>query len=763
MLGNLQHHQFEHADQSTVPISPRTNGFELSAILALALILFAVYFRVMPAPLLYDDESSIVNNPSITSLWPLVGSTNHRGPLSPPPQIPTSGRPLVNLSLAVNYHFGGLNPAGYHAVNLAIHTLSAVLVALIIRHGLLLGYFGWSAGSASGALGILVALLWALHPLQTETIAYVTQRTELLVSFFYLATVYGSLRYWVAFSQAGRTAWLIFSVLSCFAGMASKEVMVTAPVMVLLFDRTFVTGTFRGAVRKSWTLYLGLFASWGLLFALNITGPRSGSAGFHLNVSLLSYWIAQAKAFFLYLKLAFWPSPLLLHYQVPLTGALSTGWPWLVLFIFVVSVSIALLWRRSIIGYAIAWIIAILSPTLVVPIVTEVIAERRMYLPLVALVALLVLGSYQAIQAIQIRKPSWRSSIGAIQSPIVITTLIALIPTMVWSLLSYNRIALYRTPLTLWSQAATLAPEDFVIQYNLGHTLVQEGRPLEAAEYFRKATQLNPNYADAYNNLGNTQKVSDHLAEAISNYEQALRIKPDFPTAHFNLGLALEQTGRYEEAISHFQAAVTLKPDWVEAWWELGNSFVKTGRLNDAIQSYEDCLRVNPDYPQGHAKLGQALFSSGDPAKAADHIRRAVQLAPQNASFHNNLGAVLTNSGQLNEAVDEYELALRLDPKLAEAHNNLGNALQQSGRYNEAVDHYKTALKLDEQYAQASMGLALAYSKMDRPSEAISAAEQAERLAQSTRQFEFAKQIQDWLRTYKSKTSKKSDAPQSTN
>lgn len=183
MSANLQ---FDNANRLVL------RHFELSAILVIVLVIFAVYFRALPAPLLYDDESSVLNNPSISRLWPLAGDVQHRGPLNPPPQSPTAGRPLVNLSLAINYHFGETNPAGYHAVNVVIHTLSAVLVALIIRHCLLFGYFGRPFDSSSGILAVLVALLWALHPLHTEAVAYVTQRTELLVGFFYLATIFSS-------------------------------------------------------------------------------------------------------------------------------------------------------------------------------------------------------------------------------------------------------------------------------------------------------------------------------------------------------------------------------------------------------------------------------------------------------------------------------------------------------------------------------------------------------------------------------------------
>ena len=148
-------------------------------------------------------------------------------------------------------------PRGYHLFNLMVHVLSAWLVMAIVRRTLILDYFEGRFQDASRTLALIAALVWAVHPLQTETVVYITQRTELLVGFFYLATLYASLRYWNAISPTGRNTWLALATLACLAGMACKEVMVTAPVVVLLYERTFLAGSFRRALQKSWPLYIG--------------------------------------------------------------------------------------------------------------------------------------------------------------------------------------------------------------------------------------------------------------------------------------------------------------------------------------------------------------------------------------------------------------------------------------------------------------------------------------------------------------------------
>src|SRR3954447_16764681 len=227
----------------------------------LAFLIGAVYGPSINVPFVFDDRDTIMGNDSILKLWPLIGR-DEPGPLNPQPEFPTSGRPVINLSFALNYYFGGFSPVGYHAVNIVIHFLSAMLVWAILTRTLRLPYFGERFEQSAGWLALAIAMLWALHPLQTEAVVYVTQRTELMMALFYLATLYCSLRYWSQFSRPVRQGtggnalvkkpilqfriiWLILAVLACAAGMASKEVMVSAPVMVLLFERTFIVGSFK--------------------------------------------------------------------------------------------------------------------------------------------------------------------------------------------------------------------------------------------------------------------------------------------------------------------------------------------------------------------------------------------------------------------------------------------------------------------------------------------------------------------------------------
>jgi len=329
-----------------------------------------VYSPALRAPLIFDDMPSVVRNESIRQLWPLSGSAERPGPLQPPRQAPVSGRPLVNLTFAMNYALGGADPFSYHACNLALHIASALILWAMVQRTLTMQFFAGRFAGSANLLGFLAALLWALHPLAIDAVEYVTQRTELLLGCCYLLTFDFSWHYWQSKSRLARSVWLLLAVMASLAGMASKEVMVSAPVMVLLYERTFITGSFTSALRKSWPLYLGLSLTWILLALLNVSMPRSNTAGFHLGVSAITWWCTQAKVLLMYLKLVVWPDPLLIYYHVPYLETLSAAFPWLLAGAALAVLTAVLVGRRSSLGFVLAFVLAILSPTLVVPVVT---------------------------------------------------------------------------------------------------------------------------------------------------------------------------------------------------------------------------------------------------------------------------------------------------------------------------------------------------------------------------------------------------------
>ena len=277
-----------------------------AAVAFLVVAVSATYANSFHGPFVFDDIPSIVENQSIRQL----GSA--RVLAAPPDAITTTGRPVVNLSLAINYAIGGLAVEGYHVVNLAIHILAALALFGLVRRTLLLPKLSAQFGGTATGLALAAALLWAVHPLQTESVTYIVQRAEATVGLFYFLTIYCLLR--GATTTRGRT-WYAAALATCTLGMASKEVMVTAPLVAVIYDRIFIAGSFKETLRRRRSLWLALASTWVLLTLLLYSSHnRAGSAGFGLGITVWEYARTQFGCIVHYLRLVFWPSPLVLDY-----------------------------------------------------------------------------------------------------------------------------------------------------------------------------------------------------------------------------------------------------------------------------------------------------------------------------------------------------------------------------------------------------------------------------------------------------------------
>ncbi len=559
--------------------------------LVLGVAVFVVYYPAARGPFIFDDSATIVDNASIRQLWPLVGSGESAGPLNPSKATPAHGRPLVNLSFAVNYYFGGLDPFGYRVVHIVVHLLSAVLLWAIVARTLRLDYFQGRFDRVAEPLSFAAALVWALHPLNTESVVYVTQRTELMMGMFYLATLYCSIRYWTTAQTAARATCLVLATLACLSGMLSKEMMASAPVMMLLFDRTFIAGSVRRALRRSWPLYVCLALTWVPLVALNYQGPRTPAAGFGLGVAAHEWWFTQAKVLFLYLKLAVWPWPLVIHYEIPYLASVAEAWPWLLTTGLLVIGTVVLFWRRSAVGFVAVWLFAVLSPTLVIPLVTETAAERRMYVPLAAVVPLLIVGAYVLHQQAwrRIARRAGRESIR--RGPVVVFSLAATALAIGFGYLSSQRLAAYRDRLSLWQDAVVHQPHDPVVQTNLGTLLAEAGQIAEAILHLREAVRLDPDSHRARYNLARALEDSARPQEAIEQYRAALRLRPDDPSSHYNLARLLEKDCHARQAMEHYRQAIAAQPDFSTAHTNLGILLLTAGDTQEAITHFEAALR----------------------------------------------------------------------------------------------------------------------------------------------------------------------------
>jgi len=682
----------------------------LGVFAVLATAIAVVYRAAIHAPFIFDDRQAVQTNPSLLRLWPLVGSDEAPGPLNPPADFSTSGRPVVNFSFAVNYHFGRLDPAGYRVLNMLLHAASATLVWAIVRRTLELPYFAGRFANAADLVALVAAAVWALHPLNTEAVIYITQRTELLMALFYLATIYGSLRYWTAATPDGKRLWCAAAGLSCLAGMGCKEVMVSAPVMVLLFERTFLRGTFRSALAASWPLYAVLFSTWPLLFALHQGGPRSQSVGFHLGVAAHTWWFTQAKVLCLYLKLCVWPWPLSIHYEIPYLETVAVAWPWLLAAGLLIALTCVLVWRRAAAGFVLVWTFAILSPTLLVPIVTEIAVERRMYLPLAALVALVVAGGYAIATAGS--SAATPRTMPSLQTKRVFASCGAVV-AIVLAAVSMLRMADYRDAVTIWQQALRLYPASTIINANLASELLVANRPEEALAVSRTALEKGCDSRGIHNNLGAAlTKIGEQqgfqpgqLDEAIGHLNEALHISPDFADALVNLGLALLKAGKLDEALARCSQAVHNDPRNAQALYARGTILSALGRHREAVEDFQASLALDSESAAAHYGMALVLINEQKYSAAAEQLTAALRLDPSLAEAHYALGGVLAAGQDLRGAAREYATAVQLRPHYPQALNNLGVVQMNLGETDNALRNFAEAARQQPDYAEAQGNL----------------------------------------------------------
>jgi tetratricopeptide (TPR) repeat protein len=697
------------------------------------------YSNSLGVPFILDDAAAIATNPSVSHL----GSA-----LSPPPGLPTSGRPLLNLTFALNHAWGGFGVLGYHAINLLIHASAGLVLFGIVARTLAKGALAARFGQDARLLALLTAILWTLHPLQTEAVTYVSQRAESLMGLFYLLTLY----LFVVAQEATRPGrWYLASVLACLLGALTKEVIATAPLIVLLYDRTFCSGSVRGALRLRWRYYLGAASTWLLLAGLALN-HGSRAVGFGYNVGPWDYALTSCRSVATYVGLALWPHPLVFDYGMEVIRRPAEVWPQaLFLAALIVAAALALRFRPAI-GFAFAWFLLILAPTSsVIPVAAQPMAEHRMYLPLAAVTCALVLGSYRAmgrrclsplaLLAVLLGSLSFLRNRDFASEGTLWADTVRKCPTNARAHSAYGSV-LARTPGSLsraiaeYEAALTIDPGYVEAHTKLGTALARTpGRLQEGIAQLREALRLDPGYMRAHDSLGTALAgIKGREAEAILEYKAALRLDPGFAQAHNDLGQVLAGIpGRAPDAISEYEAALRIDPDFAQAHSDLAMVLADTpGRLPDAIAEYRKALRVNPEYAEAHNNLGVALSRSpGRLPEAAAEYRAALAANPDFAEAHNNLGSALAGiSGKAGDGIPEYEAALRLKPDYPEAHNNLGLAIVgQPGRLLEAIGHFEEAVRLNPSYVEARNNLGLALTEAPgRLPDAISSFEAALRL-----------------------------------
>ena len=670
---------------------------------------------------IWDDDAFVTGNSLLKSaaglrqIWFEPGAT-------------TQYYPLTYSSLWLEYHFWQLQPWGYHAVNVLLHGLNVLLLFKVLRRLEVPG--AW-----------LAAAVFALHPVEVESVAWIAERKNVLSGACYLgaALVYLNFdrdRKWA--SYAGALGLFIL-------GLIAKSVIATLPAALLVM---FWWKRGRLSWKREVAPLLPLFAV-GIasgLFTAWMERKFVGAEGSEFDFSTLERCLIAGRAFWFYLGKLFWPANLVFIY--PRWNISQSVW-WQYLFPAAALLLLAgfWLWRGRTRGplAGLLFFAGMLFPALgffnVYPFRYSFVADHFQYLAGIGPIVLAAAGMTVAF--------GWLEKSRAFLKPVLGGALLAMLGVLTW-----QQCGMYADIETLWRTTLARNPNSFMAHLNLGIVLAQKGSVNEAITQFQTTLDLKPGYAKALNNLGLALLQKGDADEALIRFQEAIKINPNYADACYNLGNALIQKGRVEEAIVSYQKALQIKPDYAEAGYNLGNALIQKGSVAEAITCYQKALKIKPDYVEAHNNLGKTLLKTGRVAEAITHFRKVLQIKPDHVNACYNLGLALLQEGRAGEAIPCFQKTLRLKPDFPEAQNDLAWVLATSPQA--SLRNGDQAVKLAER-ANQLVGernpiilrtLAAAYAEAGRFDDARRSARKAMALAQTSGQPALGEQLNGDLQLY---------------
>jgi len=669
------------------PPAPSSGNRGWLFVLFLVASTLTAYLPVWQAGFVWDDALLLTGNPLIKDphgwyrFWFTTKTPDYF--------------PVMSSAFWLEWRLWGMNAVGYHVVNVLLHAANAILLwRLLARLGI------------PGAK--LAAAIFALHPVNVESVAWIAELKNTLSLFFFTLSLLSYLKfedttrrrfYWLALGA------FLFSLLSKIEA---------APLPFVLLG---IAWWRRNRIeRKDIWRTVPFFAAAFLLGLVSIWFQNHIAIGHDVvrTDGFLSRLAGAGWAVWFYFYKTILPVNLLPIYprwHIDAADWLSYVPGLLLVAVFFLCWQFRRTWGKAILiglGYAVMMFLPVLGFLNIYFFRFSLVSDHWQYFSIIAPIALASAGLTMALDRFGNLKIFFCGA------------LLLLLGALTW-----RQADIYRDSQTLWRAALAGNPNSWPAHNDLGFALFQKGDVDEAITQFQKALQINPDYAGAHNNLGNALLQKGDVDEALAHFQKALQIKPDYADAYYNIGNVLLQKGDVDEAIANYQQALQIKPDDAEAHNNLGNALLQKGKMDEAITHYQQALQIKPDDAEAHNNLGNALLKKGKTDEAVAQFQKALQINPDDAEVHNNLGNALLQKGRMDEAVAQFQKALQINPDDAEASYNLGNALLQKGNADEAIIHFQKALQIKPGYAEAHNNLGNALLQKGRVDEAIAHYQQA--------------------------------------
>lgn len=686
--------------------------------IAIFFLTFFIYWPSMHGDYLWDDEVMLTENRLVQNadgLKHIWFSTK-----------PHDYFPLTYTSFWIEWRWWKMNPFGYHATNVFLHALGAILFWRVLLRMKIPA--AW-----------LAALYFAAHPVCVPSVSWIAERKNTLSLVFYLGSILFYLRSEQARDNPGKSSipFYLVSLFMFLLALLAKTSVVVLPIVLMgclwwqrqraaeaASARNFRRDLLRLAPFFLLSLVLGLVTIWF---------QKHRAAGTYVGDDILTRVLGGGYALWFYLSKIFVPAKLVMIYpRWEISPASLVAWlPWMAW----LGLLFALWkWRRAVgIGplLAMSYFFVTLGPVLGIFNMSfymhSRVADHLQYISVLGPIALFA-GTFGWL---------WSTVYKAMPRGLMPLTHLPLL--LLLAGLAWQRAHAFAESENLWRDNVKKNPAAWGAHNNLGLAVAKKGRAAEAMDHYRASIEAKSDYANAHNNLGlalaGEQKHEEALKHyeaalkseprfaevhnnvgnvfislgkvdaAIARYEVAIKLKRDFAFAHNNLAYALTKAGRREEAIPHFQAALQLKPDYAISRHNLANALSDLGRLDEAITEFQAAIRSNPNYAESHNSLGVAFAMKGDLTEATRYFTDAIRLQPGNAGWINNLAHALAQLGRHEEAAQRYEQLLKLEADDAEAHYSYGVTLRNLGQKEKAALHFREALRLKPDFSQAKKEL----------------------------------------------------------
>jgi tetratricopeptide (TPR) repeat protein len=654
-----------------------------------------------------DDNEYIIDNTHVTSgiTWAgIVWAFRITGYAS-------NWHPLTWLSHALDCQLYGLNPAGHHLTSVLLHVVDSVLVLLLFRQ-------------MTGSLwrSLYVAALFAWHPLHVESVAWASERKDVLSTFFWLLTTMAYVRYVHETNQAlnpppnlepkpsrrpQRWRFYILALVLFALGLMSKPMLVTLPCTLLLLDFWPLRRTSARLAPEEqpallslpWTrLILEKIPFFLLAFAASLitysVQQHAGAVSSLEEVSLARRAGNAAVAYLQYVLKVIWPSHLAALYPYPRHQSIILILIALVFLLVCSGLALLATKRRPYLFTGWFWFLGTLVPTIgLVQVGSQAMADRYMYIPSIGFFALVVWGLRDFLHACTSAGRSMAAAAG------IVSLLAFLVGTSF-------QIATWHDSEKLYRHAIESTADNYIAYNGLGGALDAENHSDEALTCFYRSVEINPRYPEGQYNLGTALLRQGRLDEAINHLNTVLKENPDYAAARNNLGKAFMMQGNLDQAAVQFSKAIQSDPNYAQACYNLGTILMAQSRPQEAAAQFSRAIELKPDYFDAYGNLGVALMRLGRTSEGITRFAQAVQLRPDDTPLRSNLGMALMEANRPVEAVAQFSEALRLNSSDPKAHFNLAMALAGRHQTKEAISHYRAALGLKPDFAQALNNLA---------------------------------------------------------